>query len=382
MNNPSRYAQLKRLPWWDAGAVARAGALVAGAGALGNEVLKNLLLLGWGRIAIVDFDFVEESNLSRSILFQAEDIGLKKVAAITQRSIKVNPDCRVVALDGDLRLQISVGMVGQVDVVFGCVDNISARLALNRLARTAGRPWIDGGLSAWEGTVTLYCDEEGPCYACGLTEDDFKDLNQRHACPAYAARARAASGVPTTPTTSSIVGASMVQMGLKWIHGRRAAKDIPRSGQLRFDTAYDRFWKLALPKNPDCYLHPETLIPDQVIRLPYTDSWGDIFKSLYSLFGSSEISIKLAPPVVRSYRCPACGRADDRPRTHLADQPFPCPACQTEVIPNFVNAIDSPAGWEQLTPLACGFPPGHWLTARSVTGAETTIELTGPSLFG
>lgn len=94
----SRNSQLERLAWWDAEAVAGATALVAGAGALGNEVVKNLLLLGWGRIAIVDFDTVEESNLSRSILFLAEDVGQQKVQAMARRSALINPSCRVVAL--------------------------------------------------------------------------------------------------------------------------------------------------------------------------------------------------------------------------------------------------------------------------------------------
>ncbi len=46
--------------WWNAEVVRSATAVVAGAGALGNEVVKNLLLLGWGRIVLVDFDHVEE----------------------------------------------------------------------------------------------------------------------------------------------------------------------------------------------------------------------------------------------------------------------------------------------------------------------------------
>ena len=64
-----RYSRLKLIGWWEQEKIANAKILVVGAGALGNEVLKNLCLLGMGTIHIIDFDEVQESNLTRSVLF-------------------------------------------------------------------------------------------------------------------------------------------------------------------------------------------------------------------------------------------------------------------------------------------------------------------------
>src|SRR5262245_48450748 len=75
-----RYARQQLIEWWDQERLRNARVLVAGAGALGNEVSKNLALLGVGHLLLVDADRVEHSNLSRTVLFQDHDVGRSKVA--------------------------------------------------------------------------------------------------------------------------------------------------------------------------------------------------------------------------------------------------------------------------------------------------------------
>ena len=65
LDDEDRYARFRLIAWWDQQKLAAAKVLVVGAGALGNEVLKNLCLLGVGHVYVVDFDTIEESNLSR-----------------------------------------------------------------------------------------------------------------------------------------------------------------------------------------------------------------------------------------------------------------------------------------------------------------------------
>src|SRR3954466_3490505 len=78
IDDSDRYGRLRLIPWWRQELLAAARVLVVGAGALGNEVLKNLALLGVGTVYVIDIDTIEASNLSRSVLFRAEDGGLPK----------------------------------------------------------------------------------------------------------------------------------------------------------------------------------------------------------------------------------------------------------------------------------------------------------------
>ena len=68
-----RFSRLELIEWWDQPRLANARVVVSGAGALGNELLKNRALLGIGNVFIADLDLIENSNLSRSILYRAAD---------------------------------------------------------------------------------------------------------------------------------------------------------------------------------------------------------------------------------------------------------------------------------------------------------------------
>src|SRR5208283_4323259 len=87
-----RYSRLRLIPWWDQAKIASARVLVIGAGALGNEILKNLALLGFRKIIVVDLDRIEESNLSRTILFRPENVGEFKAAAAARTYQSIAPD--------------------------------------------------------------------------------------------------------------------------------------------------------------------------------------------------------------------------------------------------------------------------------------------------
>src|SRR5215468_11754277 len=90
-----RLSRFRLLPWWDQKTLQAARVLVIGAGALGNEILKNLALLGFERIVVVDLDRIEESNLSRAILFNSEDVGLFKAEAAARSFNRIAPQARV-----------------------------------------------------------------------------------------------------------------------------------------------------------------------------------------------------------------------------------------------------------------------------------------------
>src|SRR5205823_2137802 len=106
VDDSDRYSRLRLIGWWDQERLRAARILVVGAGALGNEVLKNLALVGVGRIWVVDFDTVEQSNLTRSILFREADHGRGKALAAAEALRKINPDVQVTPICGNVMTDV------------------------------------------------------------------------------------------------------------------------------------------------------------------------------------------------------------------------------------------------------------------------------------
>src|SRR5215467_8091051 len=118
-----RFSRLRLIPWWDQGKIASCRLLVIGAGALGNEILKNAALLGFSQVIVVDLDRIEESNLSRAVLFRSEDIGgsKAKVAANAYRSLA--PDASIVPVTGNVMEECGLGLFEWSDLVIAGLDN-------------------------------------------------------------------------------------------------------------------------------------------------------------------------------------------------------------------------------------------------------------------
>ena len=140
IDDDDRYSRLRLIAWWDQRKLAEAKILVVGAGALGNEVLKNLALLGVGRIVVVDFDQIEQSNLTRSVLFRRRDCGRSKAEVAAEALADMNPDTVVTPLSVNVLTEVGLGTFRDVDVVIGCLDNREARLWVNRCCWKVGTP--------------------------------------------------------------------------------------------------------------------------------------------------------------------------------------------------------------------------------------------------
>jgi adenylyltransferase/sulfurtransferase len=207
------------LSWFKKEKVKNARVLVAGAGALGNEVVKDLALFGVGHIYVVDFDQIEISNLTRSVLFREEDAFQHRYKAkvVAQRAREINPQIEVTPIVGNLFSEVGLGLYRSVDVVIGCLDSRLARYQLNRLSLRAGKSWIDGSIENLTGTVRVYTPGMS-CYECGLSREEFNHIMLRTGC-ADVVRLQSSSGrVATTPVSASIVGAIQVQEAMKILH--------------------------------------------------------------------------------------------------------------------------------------------------------------------
>lgn len=213
-----RYHTFSYISWWQQEVVREATVMVVGAGALGNEVIKNLALMGIGNLLICDFDTIEDSNLSRSVLFRESDNGKRKVDAAAKAAKELNPDVNVKAWHGDINAEMGLGVFRHVDVIVGCLDNREARLSIDRFSQFINRPWVDGAIQELMGIVRVFWPGRGANYESTLTDYDYQMISLRYSCPILARENVLQGKVPTTPTSASIVAAFQTQEALKLIH--------------------------------------------------------------------------------------------------------------------------------------------------------------------
>ena len=244
------------LSWFKKDKVKSARVLVAGAGALGNEVVKNLALFGVGHIFVADFDQIEISNLTRSVLFREEDAynHSYKADIVAKRAMEINPQIKVTPIVGNLFSEVGFGLYRSVNVVIGCLDSRVARYQLNRLCMRAGKTWIDGSIENLTGVVRVYAPGKS-CYECGLSREEFNQIMLRTGCADVMRTQSLAGRVATTPISSSIVGAIQVQEAMKVIHSDEETQFQTLEGKmLHYDgmantTNIYRFasWKKSCP---------------------------------------------------------------------------------------------------------------------------------------
>ena len=298
----SRYDRQERLSWWDQARLSQAKVLVVGAGALGNEVVKNLALVGLGSIVVVDLDTVETSNLARCIFFRPEDEGKPKATVLAQRAASVNSNIDVFGIVADIR-SFGTGVALRADVIIGALDNREARLYCNRLAARVGRPWVDGAIEALSGVARVF-HPPNECYECTLTEDDWHNLAFRQSCRLLSRDDLIAGKVPTTASTSSIIAGFEVQEAIKILHRDREGVR-PLSGALVIDGANNDAYPLTYPVNPDCLAHH--FYEDPIVLKAQGVSAKSIVEAAWRPVPTGEITtVELTDDHVAHWFCPNC----------------------------------------------------------------------------
>src|SRR3954462_12924511 len=110
-----RFHRFRLIEWWDQAKLRNARVLVVGAGALGNEIVKNPALLGVGNVLIADLDRIENSNLSRSVLYRAADNGQFKATVAARAAKDIYPDLKAQAFNGNVVYDMGLGVYRWAD---------------------------------------------------------------------------------------------------------------------------------------------------------------------------------------------------------------------------------------------------------------------------
>ena len=215
----------------------RAKVLCIGTGGLGAPLGLYLAAAGVGRIGMVDFDAVDLTNLQRQILFSTEDVGRPKIEAAAERLRHLNPDIQTDRHETKLTSENALDLFRDYDIVVDGTDNFPTRYLVNDACILLGKPNVYGSIFRFEGQVSVFGYEGGPCYRCLYPEPP----------PPGLVPSCAEGGV--LGVLPGIVGSLQAVEAIKLILG----KGEPLVGRLLlFDALAMRFRELKLRKNPAC----------------------------------------------------------------------------------------------------------------------------------
>lgn len=144
--------------------------LLVGAGGLGSPAGLYLAAAGVGTLGVVDPDVVDASNLQRQILHGTSDLGALKVDSARQRLADVNPHVDVETLPVRLTADNALDVVASYDVVVDGSDNFPTRYLVNDACVLSGKPNVYGSVYRWEGQLSVFGLQGGPCYRCLFRE--------------------------------------------------------------------------------------------------------------------------------------------------------------------------------------------------------------------
>ncbi len=369
-----RYQSFRLIPWWDQARLANARVLVVGAGALGNETLKNLALLGVGTVYVSDFDRVERSNLARSTLFRESDTGLSKALAVAKRIREMDSNIRVIPLDGNMIDCVGLGLIRDCDMVLGCVDNREARLWINRCCWRAQRPWIDAAIHELSGVVQAFAAGQAPCYECGMKENDYRLMQARYSCPGGLLESVPSGNVPTTPTIASIIAGWQTQWCIKFLHGMQ----LPWGEAMVVHGLSDQVYRSKLPIRLDCLSHENWSGSIQSSKCSIDSTARELLQEVASCHPGSQWRLKLERPVWTGLRCLPCDRVENFSEPRLAsassrlDSTFwRCDQCQGMRTGELMHEIDSESKWVDASLQSLGVPDRDWVQVVSSHGVHT-----------
>jgi len=359
------YSRLNGTPF-SRGAVASKRAVVVGAGALGNEVVKALGLLGVDKVLIVDPDVVEPSNLTRSVLFRTpRAAGRNKALVLAEASSGHFPDTAWRALGCEFA-DVGFEEIAAADLVFSCVDNEMTRLEIAYAATKLDRPVCDGGLAAADtarGRVSFFPGRKTACYSCQLRSQTRRELLTQWESPRYSCwgdPADQGSALSSTPTMAAVIGSMQVEIGLKQLLNRQTQQ---ASGSFSIDVSLStpvRMESIELRRSPACPFHETS--GSLLVSAPVDAPFSAILASAEAPWAEARPVVLLDWPICTRAGCDDCGRrwqplrrASALRRTGL------CPGCRSRYVREHetIRRIDADSPWASYTPAQLGIPARH-----------------------
>jgi molybdopterin-synthase adenylyltransferase len=309
-----RFARHRQIQGFDQARVRAIKIGLIGAGAVGNEVLKNLLLLGVGSVDIYDLDIVELSNLPRSVFLRESDLGLPKANQVVMRAQELHPDTHLQAFVGNIFDTLSLTAATRYDLLICTVDNFEARLRVNEIALITNRPWINCAIDHQQLVVETFPTLSGQdnqsrpaCFACNLPDSVYERIAKRYSCGGLLRASLIEKTIPTTTITASLVAAiacDQVMSMLQCLKSSSTDTLINQHSQRLFMSLSNySLSRLQMPSNHQCNsCSPDWGLVARPGRLHSRHPAIALIKRL-----PSDTPVLFSEGIIRSFVCQHCG---------------------------------------------------------------------------
>lgn len=266
--NQDLFDRQKRLKGWDQEKIRSSTVLVVGAGATGNELVKNLTLMGIGTIYLVDFDNVDRSNLNRCVFFKEKDVGKTQFKAeIVARNAMEYGRTRILPIVSKIE-DVKEDIYKACNATASCLDNMEARLQINSFSYYYDLPFVDSGIDGWYGSIFCVVPQakDCPCIQCSMSSQDLDNMFKKFSCTGQEIAKEEGfteMKMANIITTTSIIGALQAQQIVKILLGIDQFKKDgtwnekvgpPVYGkELRYDGTKNLFTFIEKTRNPNCW---------------------------------------------------------------------------------------------------------------------------------
>lgn len=278
--------------------------LVVGAGAGGNEVLKNLALMGFGNFTIVDFDPIESSNLSRTILFSKEDVGRPKaeVAADILKSISLHESPNIVGINAKIQ-DIGKQVFFDNDIIICCVDTTNARAYMSDWCVRLKKPFFEMGFEKFVIQISFFPNETRGD-ACLREIIGFERFSgKRHSCSNLKIDDAELKHIPTIQVSSALAGAFIATEIILFLQGKTRLKNK----MLQYSAEYHLCSVFDTPQHDKCIIHRDNELKIIKSNLNNEATVGDLLQYSKSLVGE-ECLLRFEDLFIVSMDCESCGK--------------------------------------------------------------------------
>lgn len=278
--------------------------LVVGAGAGGNEVLKNLALMGFGNFTIVDFDPIEPSNLSRATLFTKEEIGKSKaeVAADALNKVSLHETPNITAINGKIQ-EVGKQVFLNSDIVICCVDTTNARAYISDWCVKLKKPLFEMGFEKFVIQISFFPNQT-KADSCLRELIGFGEFSgKRQSCSQLKINDTNLQHIPTIQVAAAFAGVFVATEIILFLQDKSNMKNK----MLEYSAEYHRCNIIEAPQSPKCFIHKDNDLKIVESHLNNEATVNDLLFHTKNAV-NEECLLRLEDELILTMDCEECGK--------------------------------------------------------------------------